>query len=828
MRLSNKFALMVIPLIALPLLIVGILAYMELWSTSEQHSRAQVKNHLQQLASDFQGQVNTAQFALKTLANDPLLQDYLLTDDQTVRYGLLQRPLLQKLASIQAANPDFYEVRLLRRNGFEELRRVNRAITNTLENEADSAFFSQLRQRQQSRQDSPDDHFEFIGNNPDNRTLALFVSLPVYLSDSTDRASDPILRGYLSITQSMDSVIALTLPSPWQSNLVMISDARTPQKVPMVSDHPLSNLHVQLTALHAQPSNKWHDVSFNGKSLQHFSIPLTADLQIHTLIPQQTLMQTSRKVGAILLIITGLALIIAIPVLLWLLRSQVLSPIATLNRALDGLAEGQGRIQLPKGGDDEIGDLVGAFNHMSLELYESNERIRSLAFLDSLTGLPNRVLFRRNLNRAMAGAERDGTLLALLFIDLDNFKHVNDTLGHPIGDKMLQQIAHRLQHHLRADDLAGRVDSGNLDANFSRLGGDEFTILIPNLEDAYQARIVAERIIAAIAEPIAIEHHQLYVGASIGIAIWPNDADSAEQLITHADQAMYQAKHQGKNNVHYYSQAIGEQTHQRARIEQRLHRAEIRGDMTLFYQPVVDSRTHEILSFEALVRWNDAELGAVTPDRFIPIAEESNLILPIGEWIIHDACKQLRKWHNEGFSQIRVGINLSVVQLSQPAIVDVIQQALLKYQLPSQSIYVELTETAIIKGEQQVLQNLQALRKMGIQIALDDFGTGYSSLSYLQNLPIDILKIDQGFIKNMDQGSNCIILSAIITMAHALGLKVIAEGVEDLSHLQFLATEEGVMIQGFLFSPPRSPEEAIDLMLQGFAQSPTRQYQLTD
>ena len=809
MRLKSKLALTVIPLIALPLISVGVLAYLQLWRSSDEQSRIQIRTYLEQRAEIYQTQVRSAHFALKSLANDALLKDYLLTEDEGDRYALMQRPMLSKFASIQTANPDFQEIRLLLPDGFEELRMINRNPLNITEEEANSPFFASIPP-------ASVDHSEWVGTNPDTGLIALVVSLPIWLHNNSREAftTEPKLRGVLSITQDIDKIIAPELPSPWREGLLLLSDNQQNLHTRLPSSNPLAEDPKVLANLHSQPRNQWNNVLINDIAALHLSIPLNQALRLHTLLPERSVLAASNKVGVIVLVMTGIALLISIPLLLLLLRRQFLTPIATLNRALLSLSARQDRLQLTKSSNDEIGDLVSSFNRMSIELYESNQKIRNLAFLDALTGLPNRVLFRRNLKQAMASADRSGKLLALLFLDVDNFKQVNDTMGHPIGDQLLKQITQRLQKNLRDDDQTGLIDHQDQDANFSRLGGDEFTILLPHLDAPHQAGVVAERIIASISEPFHVDQHQIYVGASIGIAFWPDDGVSAEQLITHADLAMYQAKNLGKNNFQYFSQSIGKLAKDQSRIVQRLRRATEMADFSLVYQPIINTLPQQVLSFEALIRWDDETLGRVPPDLFIPIAEENGLIIPISRWVLNETCLQIREWIDAGYSDVLVGINMSGIHLSQPGVVVEMQSCLQRYSLPPASIYIELTETAIIEGKELVIENLNLLRALGIQIALDDFGTGYSSLSYLRNLPIDVLKIDGSFIQDLGDGNNSVILSAIITMAHALGLKVIAEGVELETDLQFLNQRGSDMVQGYLFSQPLTPAAAIAFLNQ--------------
>ena len=395
MRLKSKLALTVIPLIALPLISVGVLAYLQLWRSSDEQSRIQIRTYLEQRAEIYQTQVRSAHFALKSLANDALLKDYLLTEDEGDRYALMQRPMLSKFASIQTANPDFQEIRLLLPDGFEELRMINRNPLNITEEEANSPFFASIPP-------ASVDHSEWVGTNPDTGLIALVVSLPIRLHNNSREAftTEPKLRGVLSITQDIDKIIAPELPSPWREGLLLLSDNQQNLHTRLPSSNPLAEDPKVLANLHSQPRNQWNNVLINGTAALHLSIPLNQALRLHTLLPERSALAASNRVGVIVLVMTGIALLISIPLLLLLLRRQFLTPIATLNRALLSLSARQDRLQLTKSSNDEIGDLVSSFNRMSIELYESNQKIRNLAFLDALTGLPNRVLFRRNLNEA--------------------------------------------------------------------------------------------------------------------------------------------------------------------------------------------------------------------------------------------------------------------------------------------------------------------------------------------------------------------------------------------------------------------------------------------
>ncbi|WP_079204409.1 bifunctional diguanylate cyclase/phosphodiesterase [Pseudomonas sp. CC6-YY-74] len=806
MKLRTHLPLLVIPLIAGPLLLAGLLAFIALQQSAEQKSTDQISALVARLDDQLQLLSMVATANIDIFSDDPLVKSYLLTGDAEERYALLQRPLLQKLASIQRVYPDYYEIRILQPDGFEDLRLQNRDQPNLTEEEADNPGFLAMRHADQ-------DTLVRIGINPDNQELALYVSRRISLINPAFESfsSPPQLRGYLSLTISLQSLLDNLSPSPWPQGSILLTDAKgtllaasqesDAARVP--GDYDLAQ------GITAQQSKS--QIELNGQSYQHHAKRLLEGLWLHLLIPEADLFKESRNVGLLVLLICLAAISISVPLLLVLIRNRFLKPVERLNQALAAMGKQSHLIQVPVQNEDELGELSRSFNRMSLDLHHSSEQIHNLAFRDSLTGLPNRLMFIKTLRREIESARQRQGRFALLFLDLDNFKHVNDTLGHPAGDQLLIKVTEIFQANLRGYDYLSRPVDIDVDRDMARLGGDEFTLLLNHPEAEHLAGPVAARVIKALAEPIDINGTACYVGCSIGIAIYPDDGRTMEDLVKHADLAMYQAKATGRNTYQFFSSAIAAHSQQRVLLDQRLHTAVETLNFQLYYQPIIDSRTMRVVSVEALIRWNDPELGQVPPDQFIPLAEENGLILPIGAWVIEEAARQLAAWKKAGLAPLRVAINVSSLQLGQPGFAQQITRVLNKHQLCADDLYVELTETAVLQGREQVLENLYALRALGIQIALDDFGTGYSSLSYLQTLPIDILKIDRSFILDLQENSNGVILSAIITMAHSLGMKVVAEGVEDHDHLAFLIAKGCDLLQGYLFSTPRPRARLNDL-----------------
>jgi diguanylate cyclase (GGDEF)-like protein len=414
------------------------------------------------------------------------------------------------------------------------------------------------------------------------------------------------------------------------------------------------------------------------------------------------------------------------------------------------------------------------------------------AYHDVLTGLPNRTLFQRHVERAILNSQHTQHPFAILLIDLDAFKHVNDTLGHHVGDELLTGVAERLLTNLRAGDI------------LARMGGDEFAILLSNLCSPSDAIGVAEKVLALFARPLQLGARELFITASIGVSVYPEDGRDSSTLLSHADSAMYQAKRLGKNEVSAFTPQLIHQAKARLALETDLRHAQLGGEFTLHYQPQVDLCSGQVVGVEALLRWQHRSKGFISPAEFIPLAEETGLIIPIGEWVLKAACRQNAAWQRAGLPRFKVAVNISAVQFARPNFVQTVTQALEESRLAPEYLELEVTESVVMHDIEQVAQKLVLLRNMGVHIAIDDFGTGYSSLRYLQNLPIDSLKIDRSFVMTIGerQQSDAALVSTIVTLAKALELTVIAEGLETEAQLNYLRSIGYKQAQGFFFSKP--------------------------
>ena len=444
--------------------------------------------------------------------------------------------------------------------------------------------------------------------------------------------------------------------------------------------------------------------------------------------------------------------------------------------------------------------------------WEAQVQVRHLAYYDNLTGLPNRVLFLDRFSQALELARRHGHKTAVLFIDLDNFKRINDTLGHGIGDDLLRTMAERLSRCLRAGDAATRRMPV---ATAARLGGDEFTVLLTELDQEEDASVVAQRILDRLAQPVYLAAHQMIVTASIGIALFPQDGDSVETLLKHADLAMYFAKRTGPNTFQYFLEPMNARALKRLTMENHLRRALDRGEFSLCYQPQIDLRTGQVSGLEALLRWHNDELGSLSPAEFIPVAEESGLIAAIGVWVLRTACRQAKAWRDQGVPLPRIAVNVSVKQFVQRDFLETVKTVLAETRLEPRVLEIEITESILMKDPAGAAVTLRALKELNVQIAIDGFGTGYSSLSRLRELPIDCLKIDLSFMRNVgaDLGDQAI-ASAVIAMADSMELCVIGEGVETSSQLDFLRRKQCQEAQGFFLSRPLPPAQAEAFLLK--------------
>ena len=524
---------------------------------------------------------------------------------------------------------------------------------------------------------------------------------------------------------------------------------------------------------------------------------------------RRTLMFTA--VGQLLL---SLVLIVA------LLQVRLLAPIRRLLEDSGRLARRELAQPFDWHRDDELGSLGSslertrqalqslfgeieaknrALEHDIQRRERAEQRIRYIAHHDTLTGLPNRVLLNDRVAQAINRAKRDQRLVAMLFIDLDNFKDINDSLGHDVGDEVLQGAARRLKRCLREED------------SVARQGGDEFVVTLPDLVDGSGAALVAEKVLQAFNEPIVVDGRELHVTTSIGIALFPTDGEDAAALMRAADSAMYFAKGRGRNNYQYFAPSQNEASRQRLELANALRHALRRNEFFLHYQPQVDLNTGKVFAVEALLRWRRPDGTLVPCEEFVTVAEDTGLIVPIGEWVLLQACSQLKSWHESSNVKLRIAVNVSPRQFRQPGFPDLVAQALRRTGLPAEALELEITENLLMQQSRDSISMLERLAGMGVQLTIDDFGIGYSNLAYLQRFPINTLKIDRSFVRDIANDRNDrAIVTAITAMARGLGLKVVAEGVETSQQVAFLVSNGCDAAQGYYYSRPGAAD-SLDL-----------------
>jgi len=809
LKLQLKILLLVIPIVVLPLVWLGWTAYAKLKENSQDTSLSQISTLLTQISRSSRTHLDTARANIELFAGSGLVKKYILTQDEGTRFSLMQPPLMRLFASFQMAYPDYYELRIVLPDGYEDTRATQGHMPNRTEMESESAFFKSLR--------GSVDHIQTnYMINPDNNEPVLYVGKKIVLRDASFEPVDapPSLRGYLMITANLDFLQSqLDKQTIGKSGYFFVTDAAgkvflSPKSASVSQFKP--DLFHQLEK--AMPEKRILKVNYNNQPVYVLGSKLHADLRLFAILPEADVIADSLALRQIIMTITLLTIFFAGTLIFYVINRILIKPIQKLGKIAYEIGSGHFDASTGIRSLDEIGELAHSFEEMGRNLQVSQDQINYLAYHDALTGLPNRRMLKEYLQRALAYADRQHEKLAILFLDLDNFKKVNDSMGHQAGDKLLKELSTRLTDCMRMQDQLMRGDdplqhSAMPRETLARVGGDEFLLLLPGIKDPNSVAKISQRLLDKLIEPITVNKNEFFVSCSIGISLYPDDGEDVESLIKNADIAMYHAKKLGRNNFQYFNESMNMVAVERIAMENALRKAINNKEFVLYYQPKIDIRSGEFTGAEALIRWQHPEHGLVPPNKFIPIAEESGLIVPMGEWIIDEATRQLCCWHKEGI-EITLSINISTVQLNKQNVAEVIRHSIEKNKCPADFLEIELTETSIMDAHEQAASMLNDIKSLGVQVSMDDFGVGYSSFSYLRNLPIDILKIDRSFVRDITTDQNdAAIISAIIAMAHTLDLKVVAEGVETLEQLHFLHEQQCDIAQGYLISRPLPANE---------------------
>jgi diguanylate cyclase (GGDEF)-like protein len=808
-QLKSKLLALLLPLLIAPLLLQAFAGYVQLRAFSEERAEREVVSLMNQLYQHHQETVETAVANVQLFANSAQLQTYLLTESEADRYQLLQPSLLRLLASYQAAYPEYYEIRVLLPDGYEDTRSALAAPANTTEDESESELWQHV---------VSSDHNVLVRfqENPDNGRFSLYVSKPVWLKNASvdPILANPILRGYLVLTVDLSHFIEHIVAGKVGEGgyLFAVDSSGTIQAHPddvRVGETLPEALFTRLrkSTLSDTPAA----VTLDGVPYYLRGKQLAANFWLFSGVPEAEFYAAGKRMAVIVAGITLLAILLTAVLVFAFTNAVFIKPVQTLRDAARKIGQGNLLVDVPTYAADEIGELANAFREMGTNLHQSQEQIRFHAYHDNLTGLPNRFMFHERLEQAVNRAKQNRETLGVLFADVDGFKRVNDTLGHHAGDELLRQISERVHGTVRQADVIGQPREIESSPNVvSRIGGDEFVVLAGQLTSTTEASKIAQRIIESVGRPYMIMEQEIYVGISVGIALYPDDGDDAKALLKSADTAMFHAKVAGKNNFQFFDPQMNAVAINQLSLEADLHRAMQGEELSLVYQPIIDLSSGRTIGAEALLRWNHPDQGMIPPGVFIPIAEETGLINPLGDWILRHAFKQVNDWRGTAASELVVSINISGHQIANPNFCATVRKLLEETDIPRRCLDFEVTETSIMRMELHVDEAFREIHDLGITISLDDFGTGYSSLSHLRRFPIDYLKIDRSFVdESLTNPDDQAIVSAIISMAQNLGLEVVAEGVETAEQSEMLRSKGCEYAQGYYYGKPMTADDIL-------------------
>jgi diguanylate cyclase (GGDEF)-like protein len=793
LRLPTKILLLITPMVVVPILIIGIAAYRLIESSDVARASAETAGLAEHMEMRLQSAAVTARANLELLAQSNLLYRYVFAEDEDVRYVLLKPQLLRQFIDHQRVYPDYFEIRLKNADGEEEVRASLRTHDSATDPAQDHQFLERLRA-------SPEPvHHEFMRDSETGELILAVGKRLAFREPYRDPVTTPLLDlGYLVLHVALAPTIVQASRALRDSTGYFITDTRGSlvfrgaqmeggSRLTQEQFRPLLTSVVQRKAV---------SLRLFGQDAVAYGLELDPGFVLFALHSMAETHMASRLLGTQVILITLAAVVIAIGLLFAVLHYLLVGPLNRLSLAARAIGSGDLDHQIDITSRDEVGLLADTLRDMCGSLKESNSQIRFLAYHDSLTGLSNRSMFFEFVSHTIARARRSGERLALLFIDIDDFKKVNDSVGHLTGDELLRLFAERLSECLRAEDFISR-------SNMARLGGDEFLVMLNGVKSPLDASKVAERIVRPFDKPVRLADQEFLITVSIGISVFPDDGADGDTLIRNADTAMYHAKRLGKGDYQFFSRELNAAVLERVQMEARLRPALERGEFVLHYQPQVELRSGELVGLEALIRWNQPDLGLVPPDRFIPLAEETGLIVPLGLWVVERVCAQIAEWRARGLIPVPIAFNVSAAQINRPGLAEGIAAAMRTHRVESAMLELELTETAVMHAPDQAIATIAAIAEQGLRISLDDFGTGYSSLSHLRRFAINQLKIDRSFVKDIGSDpDDAAIVSGVIALAHSLGLGVIAEGVETDEQRSFLLSRGCELGQGYYFGRP--------------------------
>jgi len=811
MHLKPKIVLVFLPVIVVQILVLLIPLFLTYQDYISEQVKRQIKDSTEQVQTALHNNVAAIEADSSIFSQSLILARYLRTTDKSIRFNVMHQVLLKEFSTFMRAHPEYIEISLIMPDGYEEVSLVKDGIINQSDEEQDTSYFKYIAE-------STTNFDIYPMRNPDTNQWVLVSARKVFQKDLIEQSgsTQDTLKGYLIVKTSFSFMdYLLKYNSLMENGFVIIHDINGTPITMNVSERLIKdNKFKELTKHSHSDQLEISTVSLNNESYIMGQKKLTDELFYCIGWPKSELDKLFTNIGYTSLQNSLIVICFSGLIFFFILNKLLVNPILQLSLSAKKMGQGDNYWSFQSEANDELTELANTIKDMGQGLLQQQQKVHEIAYQDSLTQLPNRRQFINELEYQYDAHNAVLPDIALLFLDLDGFKQVNDTCGHETGDQVLIAVAKRLKYVLRENSsLCYTADgTGLIQHKIARLGGDEFTILLKGVTHRNVAGRIALRILNTFSNPIVIADQEFLIGVSIGIALAAENGKNAVDLLKNADTAMYDAKMQGKNTYRFFSKTTALKSLKALQIKDDLRRAINNNELKIAYQPQICTNTGKIIGCEALIRWHQPGSGWISPDVFIPIAEESGLIIPLGKWVLREACQQLKQWQLMGYPVVRISVNVSCVQLARENMYQIILDCLAKTGLNASLLTVEITETSILQGSDSIVQ-LEQLQSAGIRIALDDFGTGYSSLSALRGLPINELKIDKSFISDLSSGKDGeAIVSAIIAMAHQLGLQVVAEGVETGAELDFLKQTNADIIQGYYFSRPLAKDEFIDFL----------------
>ncbi len=810
MRLKQKIFGPLLLITLIPMIIIGGFAYFYIRTTTQQTILSNVTDVSQTLIHAIENRISTAKANLKLFANSRLLQDYIRRGDE--RFGLLQSSLIRLFMNYQDVHPDYFSIMLLDENGEVD------TYVDSRPGASDPYTHSSLISGISLKDITPGQVIEQIVHDSDQTDpiMNLIISIDRASSEVSINSPDIEEQSHLVLSMSLVYVQAIldTLASE-NSGMHLITD-RTGRV--LYSNHG-SFSPDELSPNELTPNDSgYHEYVGPGNRYVTVISTMNSGLTLYSMVSMNRFDESANTLATRMLFAVLMVIVFILLMSFFYIKRILLDPIYQLRSLVtdigNGVMDSEPSI---RNRDDELSDLSQSIFSMRENIQANNRQIEKLAYFDTLTGLPNRVSFKIQLKKTLALCAQAQQQCAIVFLDLDNFKYVNDTLGHDVGDKLLIEVTNRIRALLQDKEYEQNKQTApdHHESVLVRLGGDEFTLLITAIQDVDRLNVLLQQLLDSISTPFLIDGNEMIVGASIGVSMFPDHGKSPSELLKNADLAMYEAKRSGKNCFRYFSEEIRDNANESQAMESELRFALEHDEFSLHFQPRLHTDGSGIDGFEALIRWNNINLGEVSPRSLIHLAESNLQIIHIGDWVLDQACSKMSQWKEMGFDDICLSINISPIQILSDDFYTKIKSAMLCHGIDGKNLELEVTETSLLEDEQRTIQVLNKIRSLGVRISLDDFGTGYSSLSKLRILPIDIIKIDRSFIKDISTNSDTAkIFDTIIRLSRTLNLKTVAEGIETEEQHQQVMSAHCDFVQGYYYAKPM-PEQFADKFLIG-------------